>query len=543
MGIKIQVGGQTLPIIDYSVEEAATPLAGGDTTGQVGTFTLSASLPNDSSILLYNNPQLMSGKDVVITDESKGFTLGTVESTSYNKESGILNLTGVSRLGKLNIYGVQALPFIGRLDDAMEYYASLAGVTTDVFTDAAIASMQVVAPGWYGELWDNLKMFAAANDFDISLVSGVILARPIRVRQVNKGRMISGVLDLDSSNRAQRVEVYQYNSTAITNALVYPPGGWNADVDVITLSAGETIEETLEISASLSSVIQPQFMPNVGKNDVSASVYTVCGDDGLPITKAAWENKGGSLKVEIGQDTKSIIVKITAPTGIPNKDGTEIKSYGISVASEDGTGRYSTLRILGSGVAFNKELISIPTGLTDASVGTDVGITIDSPFVQSTEQAYRVGVRAAARHAGNVQTISGTLYSINKLGDSGIATYPTYAYVESELAGKTYSQVEDMYINMSYQQVEDAYFAEVRNDFANQVFGNVAGARIWDTQTRRWYRIRSAGISGQPISFQADDDLTYEDVEDFYADLTYAEVEAIFSGLNYSEAALMGLYK
>lgn len=539
MGIKVEFGGKEYPLIDYSVAEASTPLAAGDSSGQVGTIDLKIPPASTENAL---RPETFIDSEVKLTDGNKGFTVGTVTGVNWGVGAPTV-VTATSRISKLNIYNVQAQPFIGTLGQAFEYYASLAGVVTDIFVDSEIAARPVAVGGWFGELWFNLKALAAAFDCDIALVSGVILLRPIRVRDVNRGKWVSKQHIISSDNLAQLVEVYQYNYEPITNSLVYPTNGWNSEVSVITVNAGESIEEELELSASVSAIQQPEFSTSVGKNYVASSVYTVCGDDGLPITEAAWVSRGGSLSVSIGSETNKLLVKITAPTGLPNADGTEIKSYGISMASEDGTGRYSTLRIVGTGVRYDKQLVSIQTGLTSTDTGTEVGITIDNPFISTPEQAYSAGSRAARKYAGKVFTLSGTLTAVNKLGDSGEATYPTYDYVKALYAGKTYDEVQAINANKTYAEVAEEFFADVRDNFENQVFGNVSGARIWDSASRRWYRIRSAAITQDVINFEADDDLTFADVTQKHNahGRTFADVDAMYAGKTYTEVSLLGL--
>ncbi len=125
-------------------------------------------------------------------------------------------------MGSLNVYGIQAQPFVGTLRAAFEYYLSLAGLTTDLFVDDSIGSRPVVFPGWSGELWYYLKLMAAAQDCDVSLVSGIILLRPIRSRIATQDRDTDRGVSSGSTTLAQAVEVYQYDNRAITNELVYP---------------------------------------------------------------------------------------------------------------------------------------------------------------------------------------------------------------------------------------------------------------------------------------------------------------------------------
>lgn len=545
MGFKVEIGGFTHELKGFSVEEASTPLSVGDSTGQVGTINLDIA-PPDTSLETRDNypaiygPQMMIGREVTLTDTRKGFTLGHVVSVSSGSPAG-WSLTCETRLGFLNIYDVQAQPFVGSLEDAFAYYLSLAGITTELFVDPAVATRPVVFPGWHGELWFNLKQMSAALDCDISLVSGVILLRPIRVRVATRGRDISRSMEVSGST-AQSVEVYRYDNRPITDQLVYPPGGWSEEVTVINVNAGETVEQEIELSASVSSIQQPVMQTFVSKGHSSSSVFTVVGDDGFPITPSAWNARGGSLRIDINPDTTSLTVHVTAPTGLPNANGEEIGVYGIALSADESTGRYSTLRIVGSGVSFDKQLHTFQTGLTLQEAGTEVGTTVDNPFISSLNQVYSAGTRVARQYKGRSMTISGSVIAVNQLGDSGAAQYPSYGFVQALHAGKTYAQVQTEYAGQTYGQIRQGLFDLVRDQFENQVFGNVSGARVWDKLTRRWYRVRAATLSPGPISFTgAEDDLTHGDVDAHFSGNTYGDVQALWAGLSYDQANLTGL--
>lgn len=556
MGFQCIIGGDTYELVDFSAVEASTPLASGDTSGQVGTINVTLKRPDlfernpeslqDASYV--GNPvfallgsQMLAGQDIRITDSRKGFTLGRIKQVGDN-EGATFTLTCDSRLGLLNVYGVQAQPFVGTLADAFAMYLGLANVNADLFVDPEIAQRQVVFPGWYGELWLHLKQMAAAIDADVSLVSGVILLRPIRRRVVSRGREVSGGFSVGGS-LAQNVEVFKYNNRPINNELVYPIGGWSEDVSVINVNAGEYTEEVVDLSASVSSIQQPVMQTFVSREHSASSVYTVVGDDGLPITPSAWAASGGSLSVVINQDTTSLTVQVQAPTReLPNRDGEPIGVYSISLSSDSSTGRYSTLRIVGSGVGFEKESVLFPTGIPASMTGTEIGESIDNPFLSDQNQLYRAGTRAARRYKGKTLTMNAEVISVNQLGDSGEAQYPTYGDVQAQKSGQTYAQVKAGYAGLSYGAVQAQLFDSVRNNFENQVFGNVAGARVYSRRLNRWFRVREGTLNAATISVQADDDLTHADAKSRYANLSYAQERALFAGLSYGERNLAGLY-
>lgn len=545
MGFKVEVGGRTYEALNFSVQEASTPLAAGDSSGSVGTINLDIPFPDPD--ILPNHPvnkfgsHILVGKPVRLADTRKGFTLGKVLSVQRSKVTGNLSVTALSRLGELNVYNLQAAPFIGTLQAAFDYYLSLVNITTDIYVDPAIASRPVVFPGWSGELWYNLKQLSAAVDCDLSLVSGIILLRPIRTRVATRGRDLERTSTGGGGSLAQFIEVYQYNNRAITDELVYPPGGWSEKVTVINVNAGETVEEVLELSSSLSSVQQPVMQTFVAKDFQASSVFTAVGDDGLPVQPAQWAAQGGSLSVAINPNTTSLTVTITAPTGIQNTDGGEIGVYGIALSADESTGRYSTLRIVGTGVAFDKKSVKVPTGVPSSATATEVGVTIDNPFLSTTSEVYTAASRAVRGYNGTAATLTGSVVSINQLGDTGEAVVKTYADEEALHPGGTYASVQSAYSGMSYLQVQEQLNSGIDSLFENQVFGNVAGARVWDKDSARWYRIRSGTLNPDSIRFEADDDLMHSDVQSFYSGTTYGALQTQYSGFTYEDVDLMGL--
>ena len=553
MGFNVQINGVVYEASQFSVTEDATPLSAGDSFGSVGSFTMTVLAPGvsdrapsvpDGKLFNARNPATRwIQKDVKLVDDQKGFTLGRIVQVS-KRAGDLFDLTCESRLGVLNVFNVQSEPQSGTLDTIFKYYCSLAGVVDGVYVDPAIANRSITVPGFNGELWYNLKALAAALDVDISLVSGVILVRPIRARIAARNRQTESSISVGGS-LAQQVEVFYYNNEAITNKLVYPPGGWTEEVPVININAGETIEETLELSSSVTSIQQPTMVSSVAPGYESSSVFTISGDDGNAVPASLWSGLGGSLRLEIGEDYQTLKLIVSAPSGIKNRDGSLIQTYSIAMTA-DQTGRYSSLRVIGSGVRFRKESILAGTGVDSSRTSTEIGLSIDNKFISTRDEAYRAGLRAARQFTGRSITLSGSVISVNRGGDSGVLDFIPYSSVQTAFNALTYQESKDMLVGQSYNQFMQGMKDSVQNSFANQVFGNVNGARYWDDSTRRWYRVRSANISPTTVSIEAEDDLTHSDFESNLDEsptpVTYGGVKSIatLSSLSYADITLFG---
>lgn len=567
MGIVIKLGGKEIEALDYSVRESASPLTAGDSRGGVGsiTFTIPAidpEMPTRAGSVLAKLKTVgavaLVGEEVELVDERRGYTVGTITDISQSASNGTYSITCATRLRSLNIYNVQAQPFVGTLRGAFEYYLSLAGATTGVtISSTALANRQVAYPGWKGELWHNLKMMAAAQDADIALVSGIILMRPIRERTARFNRAVGVSRELGGGNIALAVEVYQYNNRSINGEMVWPTDDLGTTGQIFSVNAGEVTEYALSLSASLTSIVQPTPQNWVAPYEMYASVYSVMTNDGQKVPAATWTLHGGSVRVILNEDTMSARLIIRGPKGLtvpnPNSDTGEVKEATSFTLAEFGDGeqaRRASLRLIGSGVAFSKEKITIPTGVSPSRTENAIGMTVDNPFLSTANEVYRAGTRAALEYSGLAPSLSVEVISVNRKGDSGNVSTLTYGEVEAYAKAQwgnavTYSDAAAGFAGMghtTYGAVDTFVRSLSPNQFENQVFGNVAGARVFDKETRRWYRVRDASISDNIISASAENDNTYGDVQAHYGTRTYAQVDAIFAGMTYEEALWAGLY-
>lgn len=478
----------------YSVTEDSSPMTILDSSGAVGTFSAAIQVPENpnDSINLYG-PGWLLGKDIQIEDTRFGTVPGTIDMASPSTNQKTVSITGTTRLGFLNVYNIQAQPISGTLEEAFEYYLSLGGITTDFEVDPSIASRPVAYMGWKGELWYHLKMLASAQQCDISLVEGIITLRPARTTEVVTDYATQRSGSFGGGTLAQAVESYYYQTNSIVDGLAYPPGGWTPEVEVLNVNAGETAEYTIDLGASLSSFQEPVMDTFVAEDYESSSVYTVVADDGLPIDPEAWSSFGGSVTFVLNPDTVSMTVTLVGANDFPTASGSFSKSFALALASDTSGNRYSTLRIVGTGVSFTVEKKTFRTGVPASQTSTEIGVTIDNPFINTLEESYRAGVQAAKNFTGLAPTVSGNVVRVN------------------------------------------------RPESTDPTFGNVAGARLYDSRGKRWYRVRSATIGVGGISYDsADDDLLWDDILDTYAGLTYGDVQALNTGLTYQEVRLAG---
>lgn len=497
MGTRFQVAGKyVFQVQDYSIEEDTTPLAAGDTYGSTGTLTVTFQSPDpdvprrqdtgEKWVLDYGR-DILQGKSFIFEDTKWGVIDGVIDSVGMS-QFGNLQVTCNTSLNQLNAYNIKAKPYVGTLGGLIRYYCGLAGtVAPDI--DVALDTRPIQAPGWVGELWYYLKMLAVAEEFEIALVNTVPTFRLLRQRTLVKGREISLSGDRPVNTLAQSVECYQYSNTAIANQLVYPPGGWSPEVEVFNVNAGEVVEYTVQLSASVSSIQEPVMVESVSPDYSASSVYTVVANDGLPVTPEMWADRSGSLHVIINEDTTSLTIRIRGAHRVPTAKGWAT-NFSIALASDESSSRYSTLRLVGTGVAFNKVKKTFRTGLTKNETGTDIGVTIDNPFLSTKNQCFRAGVRAAVQYSGANPTLG----------------------------------------------------SEISKAFRNGGgLGLVSGSRVFDTSRARPFRARSTSFKPGSASITFEDDLIHDDQEAFRMGMTYGDVQASRSGMTYRDDDLMGV--
>lgn len=522
-GAKSNIGG-------YSVSEESTPVEASDTTGGAGQLTFSAveAVGRFGSSLLLND-------DVTLTDGDRGTTVGKINAVTSN--DGILNVTADSRLGRL-VTDVSTVPVDGTFEDAILYYLELGGITDDIAIDTSLTAIPVMCMGWTGDLWTKIKELLVTVGAEISLVRGDVVIRPVRQRRALEINNVSESWTVSNVDLAKKIEVYYYEYQDITNGLIYPYGGWTSDVEVHSVDANAVKEVNLPVDVSLTDLVPPVVQDTVGRFD-TGSVYSVSGNDGLPIPAAQWTATGGKLEVSIGEDGKSIDLKITGPYGTI---GEKYSPYSIAVSSGSGE-YYSTLRIQGSGIGFKQQSYVVPTGADDSSTSRDVGVTVDNLFISTLDQAKELAIDVAAKWSAPQRSINISKADLNKPGSSNYnfdyATFAEFDEYADDQGLVTFSDFDSFYSGQTFADFDNYWYELVKNEFDFQVFGNANGARV--QYRRAMYRIRSAEVTESGVSYTAEADTTFEDFDEHAAGLTFGDFDDAFAGMTFSDFTLIPL--
>lgn len=390
MAVHVKIDGVAeWDVAGLTVEEDSTPVDPSQSFGGAGSFSFKIPATVDAKLIV--------GLPVVVVDTLNGNTEGIILAVGV--EDGEVRARCSTRLLPL-VCERNAIPHVGTIESYLTYVFGLCDVTTGIVFDPSIADTTVVALGWSGDVWRQVKQFCIAYQVEVAVVGINIVVRPLRGARASRVDESEFEWGMDGTGLAQRVESWYYPTTQVTDALIV---GRRHDIGTQFLAAGETDVTTLELDYSLSSVDQPVCMDSVSYGSGSASVYAVVDRWGERVKASYWRDLGGDVSVEIGEDSRSITITITAcldlsraPYRLVGKrklDGEDVE--------------YPTLRVVGSGLAFQRKFYSMHA-CTDGSATVEVGCEVDNDFITSFSQCHRLLLWAAVRYGTPTIRVSGS---------------------------------------------------------------------------------------------------------------------------------------
>lgn len=458
MGVNIQGLPDPYNITTWSVDEDITPLDPGDSGGGVGQITFSA--PD------WPLSRHLRNTDVTLEDSDYGTTIGVVRSVS-NDDNVMMSATADSELGKL-VAQRTAEPYQGSLQGLFQYLLDLAGVYTQL--DYQAINPDVVVPGFVGNVWDHIKMLCAAYQVEMALVADRVVVRNLRSTELPPHEMTGMSYSVNSQDSVLAVDVAYYNNRWINKGEVYPVKG--EEPSIYSVEAGEIVEYDISINASLNRVYQPECTENVGPEDRSGTngVYTVVGNDNLPIKPKQWLDAGGRVDVSLGREPGQLLLRIT---------GAQIEHLSpFRIAESAGGTDYNSLHITGDGVAWDQESVRIFTGANPLNVSSELGPTVENPYISTRGQALQTGIHSAIAASGSQATISASA---------------------ADMPGM------------------------------EQTFGNIIGARV--KRDNAYYRVTSVSTGPEGFSYDAVLDTQVRDFNKAWEGKTTAEFNALWEDM------------
>lgn len=521
MAVDVRIAGKLkFNAISYSMVEDATSVDPSDMTGGVGQLTVELDRePNSKSYFK---------KFVDIEDSAHGTSQGYVSAISGNSYS--VTLTINSRLVATAVTRT-AQPYNGNLDGAIRYYLSLVGLTNSIVINENIANRTVIVGGWTDNVWDVLKRLCTAEQVEIALISDNIVVRKIRERVGVIYRSDEPVWSIGTEEIAQSVEILYYNNTTSTKKCAYPVGGYFGQGETINVEAGEVLEMILPLDpglgntgagSSLTSVEQPTVVSYVTPEDFSDSVYTVMDSENKMIEPWRWSKGGGRIIATLEKDAEAIKLTVIGARGVANGP------FRIACKTPGLDDPYNSLRLVGAGTFYNKKKLTLYTGNKVDVAPTVVGVTVDNPFINTKSDAMIMGSWTVAKYTGPSQSVSVTSMGVNRFGARDSYRYPTIKDFNTDYANKTFKQFNTEWAGKTIKEFNAVQVAKVSNDFDNQTFGNLGGARIF--YDFAWYRIRTGTTTPGGVNYTMELDTTVKDFNTNYSGLTFAEFNTLFAG-------------
>lgn len=523
MTISITGGPHPQNIIHYTSVEDATPIDPGSNAGGYGQISWELeSWPLARRLL---------NTDIALADNERGRSSGVVRNVSGGLSRA--TVTADSEVGKLHVVrSVQ--PYSGSLSGLFQYYLDLAGIYSELDFQAQDRTVHV--PGFYGIVWDHVKYVTSAFQVELALVGDNVVVRELRTLEAEIDFLTDISYEVQTQTSAIAVAVNYYNNHKITKGEVYPIPGEEPSIQ--SVEAGETVEWDIELHASLSHVYQPVCSINVGPGNRSGSdgVYTVVGNDNLPIQPKQWTDNGGKLEVILHADTSVVTVKVTG-ADIPHLSP-------FRIAESAGGHDYNSLHITGDGVAWKEQTLLLYTGADPLQTSEELGTTVSNPYISTPSQAMFTGQHTAASLSGAAIRIRGSATTINRItNDRGqvVATLGDVDFVHSQEGISTGPQFNTKYAGQSLQDFDDNWRDMFLDEFQNQVFGNVAGARIKIDDA--YYRITSATITPSQIDFEAEMDTTIADFNEVWDNISTEEFNRVYDGASLGDFSMAPLWR
>lgn len=518
------IGVGNLPLYNiknFSVQEDATPIEPSSSFGGVGQISFGINESHDTPLML---------GEITLVDGSRGKTSGSI--TSLSSSNGDVSVNADSIIGLFNTERT-VNPFVGTLSAAMQYYCNVVGIQNILVVDETIASRSVIYPGFVGNVWVHIKEILVKEQIEMALVFDKVQVRPLRMLTATLDRSVSEGWNLDNSNASKAIEIYYYNHSYGTQREIYPLS--TEEPVIYSVGAGETQTYTVRLNASVVSVNQPSVQDFVGNRSYAGTngVYAITGSDNLPVTAAQWTAQGGKLVVNRTDDPSVIEIVLTGAS-MP-----EYAPYRVAVSSGAGN-NYNSLHITATAVAWDKKLITIPTGATNVTTSNEIGATIDNPFISTPSQAYSLGIKAAQAHAGLTYTVSGTALDINRSGEgqdlvqATIEDFNDYVPLETTIA-----EFNSDWLGQTIAQFNEFWQDRVDDLFPNQLFGNAPGARVLKDEAN--FRVTSVTTTEESVQFNASLDTLISDFNELWDGATIEDFNLSFVGYTCKDFSIVPL--
>lgn len=522
---------------DYSVQEDATTIDASNYNGGFGQISISAVKTPDSKFAL--------NKTLRLEDAVQGKVTGTVRDITTNDQQ--VTFVADSIIGLFNSYQ-EVGPYSGTLTGLIQHYMDIVGITNALEIPGTtlidgypgpLGDRPVKALGFSGNMWDQIKRFLVAQRLEMAQVYDKVVVRNLRVNTATLDRSTSLGEQVNTQTLSKLIEVNYYNLVEQPGyAQEFYPVPSQGEPTIYQVDAGEEREFSVPLDGSMYAVNQPTMIDFVQNRPYPGTngVYSVVGNDDLPIQPLQWAAQGGWLRASVSPDGNTLTIRVK---GMRN---TALQPYRIAMSSGGGT-YYNSLHITGEGITSTKETLTLYTGAPPHSTGEDVGITIDNPNISTLAEAYTAGLVAAGTYAGPNYVLSGTVVGLNRPDADQSAVTATMKDFNQWWYDQAYPNSMSQFNGVWTPDLMadwNAFWEEyISNSFANQAFGQAIGARILTEDIN--FRISSTTTGPGGVQFTATEDTMQADFNDVWVGATMEDFNNQQAATSMGEFALAPL--
>lgn len=394
-----------MEVRDYSITTDATSMDMSDMFTGVGQIT--AQIEED------DNTRYLLSRELNIVDFVGVEHIALVRQIS--SRDGNVSVTAEDTVRRLNVdRWMQTVPQfpsdVPAITGIIETICLEVGIGYDIRYEPTERSEDdvITFPGGRINLWDTVKELAAIHRIDIWVEGQTVVFDNLGSNKVAPKDVLTEGWSADISNIANWVEIIWYEPTVESyweRDLEYYPRGGNEDATILQADAGEVVETELDVEAWVTSVNQPECVEWVDNRtyDDSQGVYSVVGNDSLPIMPAQWLDNGGDLKVELTDDSSIVKVTLTG-ANLP-----ELAPFRIAMSSGN---HYNSLHLTGWSMPWRERTTKVYTGAGSELTSQETGAQIETRHIQDLSKAYDVAYRVARAYSGpnlglDVDTVDG----------------------------------------------------------------------------------------------------------------------------------------
>lgn len=248
------------------------------------------------------------------------------------------------------------------------------------------------------------------------------------------------------------------------------------DNNIMSVESGTTSTYIITSGVYPTSIQQPVPVDTL---PIIVGNYHVIDSTGLPIIADQWRDYGGEVNVAVGDGVGEIVVTIIAPdSDIPSTTGP------YRLAASDGDNEYATFMVAGTGVITDPRTLNLLTGADRDRVTQELAATINSPFVNTIQDAYTVGTWLSSYSNGYYPVVDFTI-PISKLGGIGLGPGSTFIYRDCKYR---VTSVNWNASSCSGTAIRYSTIADYENAIGNRTIGDHDA--LWGAYTVRDFEIK-----------------------------------------------------